>query len=118
MTRKLLRVTAGELKGIFGGVPLRAAMRRTIVSLEQLAAVCARIHAEGIAMDDRESLDQIRCVGAPIGDTARSILASVAISAPARSGDTARTRCVKYCHPPAAHVDSGAPRPRRHCSRR
>jgi len=71
-----------DLQGIFAGVPLRAATRRTIVSLERLAVVCARIRAEGIAIDDRESLDEIRCVAAPVRDPEGRVIASVGISAP------------------------------------
>ena len=71
-----------ELKAIFAGVPRRAVTRRTIVSLDRLAVVCARIRAEGIAIDDRESLDEIRCVAAPVRDQDGRIVASVGISAP------------------------------------
>ena len=71
-----------ELKAIFAGVPLRAATRRTIVSLDRLAAVCDRMRAEGLAIDDRESLEEIRCVAAPVRDQEGRIVASVGISAP------------------------------------
>lgn len=71
-----------ELEAIFAGVPLRAATRRTIVSLDRLAAVCRTIRAKGIAIDDRESLEEIRCVAAPVRDQEGRILASVGISAP------------------------------------
>lgn len=71
-----------DLKGIFADVPLRAATRRTIGSLDRLAVVCARIRAEGLAIDDRESLDEIRCVAAPVRDQEGRIVASVGISAP------------------------------------
>jgi IclR family acetate operon transcriptional repressor len=79
-----------ELKGIFAGVPLRAATRRTIVSLERLALACAKIRAEGIATDDRESLEEIRCVAAPVRDSEGRIVASVGISAPTTRFPTTR----------------------------
>jgi IclR family acetate operon transcriptional repressor len=74
--------TFEDLRTIFAAAPLRAATRRTIVSLDRLAAACARIRSDGIATDDRESLDEIRCVAAPIRDQEGRIVASVGISAP------------------------------------
>jgi IclR family transcriptional regulator, acetate operon repressor len=79
-----------ELTAIFAGGPLRAATRRTIVSLDRLAGVCARIRAQGIAIDDRESLDEIRCVAAPVRDQEGHIVASVGISAPTSRFPTKR----------------------------
>jgi IclR family acetate operon transcriptional repressor len=72
-----------ELKAIFAGVTLRATTRRTIVTLERLAAACARIRAEGIALDDGEFLEEVRCVAAPVRDQDGRIVGSIGISAPA-----------------------------------
>jgi DNA-binding IclR family transcriptional regulator len=71
-----------DLKTIFANVALRAATRRTIVTLDRLAAECTKIRDQGIAVDDRETLDEIRCVAAPIRDPEGRIIASVGISAP------------------------------------
>ena len=71
-----------DLKSIFADVPLRAATRRTIVSLARLAQACARIRAEGIAIDDGEFLEEVRCVAAPLRDQDGRIVASVGISGP------------------------------------
>jgi IclR family acetate operon transcriptional repressor len=71
-----------DLKAIFAGVPLRATTKRTIVSLARLADVCARIRAAGIALDDGEFLNEVRCVAAPVRDQDGRIIASVGISAP------------------------------------
>jgi IclR family transcriptional regulator, acetate operon repressor len=79
-----------DLRTIFTAVPLRAATRRTIVSLDRLAAACGRIRSKGIATDDRESLDEIRCVAAPVRDQEGRIVASVGISAPVTRFPTTR----------------------------
>jgi DNA-binding IclR family transcriptional regulator len=65
------------------------------VSLDRLAVVCARIRAEGIAIDDRESLDEIRCVAAPVRDQEGRIVASVGISAPVSRFPTKRFAIVR-----------------------
>ena len=70
------------LKALLGSVPLHAYTRNTIVSLPKLARVCANVRASGYALDDREHLDDVRCIAAPIRDAQRDIVASVGISAP------------------------------------
>ena len=70
------------LKALLGSVPLHAYTRNTIVSLPKLARVCASIRTSGYALDDREHLDDVRCIAAPIRDPQGDIVASVGISAP------------------------------------
>lgn len=71
-----------DLRAILGGVRLEPTARRTIVSLDRLAAACAKVRTDGTAHDDREFLDEVRCVAAPIRDPEGRIVASVGISAP------------------------------------
>lgn len=71
-----------DLRAILGGVRLQPTARRTIVSLDRLAAACAHVRGAGTALDDREFLDEVRCVAAPIRDPEGRIVASVGISAP------------------------------------
>jgi IclR family acetate operon transcriptional repressor len=71
-----------ELKAIFGTAPLEAYTPRTIVSLPQLAKACARIKADGYALDEAEYVDGVRCLAAPIRDKDGVIVASIGISAP------------------------------------
>ena len=52
------------------------------MSLDRIAAACAKVRTEGTAIDDREFLDEVRCVAAPIRDADGRIVASVGISAP------------------------------------
>jgi IclR family acetate operon transcriptional repressor len=74
--------TRADLRTILADAPLRATTRRTIVSLDRLADACARIRAEGIAVDDGEFVEEVRCVAAPVRDQDGRIVASVGISAP------------------------------------
>ena len=71
-----------EIRTILAGVSLAPTARRTLVSLDRIAAACAKVRTEGTAIDDREFLDEVRCVAAPIRDTNGRIVASVGISAP------------------------------------
>jgi IclR family acetate operon transcriptional repressor len=71
-----------EIRAIFADMTLTPTARRTLVSVDRIAAACARTRAEGTAIDDREFLDEVRCVAAPIRDVDGRIVASVGISAP------------------------------------
>lgn len=71
-----------EIRAIFADVRLEPTARRTLVTADRIAAACARARAEGTAIDDREFLDEVRCVAAPIRDANGRIVASVGISAP------------------------------------
>jgi IclR family acetate operon transcriptional repressor len=71
-----------DLRTIFAGVAFPRTARRTLVSLDRIAAACARVRVEGTAIDDREFLDEVRCVAAPVRDADGRIVASVGISAP------------------------------------
>jgi IclR family transcriptional regulator, acetate operon repressor len=71
-----------ELEVILGTAPLRATTKKSIVSLKRLAEVCARTRVDGVATDDGEFLEEVRCVAAPVRDQDGRIVASVGISAP------------------------------------
>src|SRR5687767_12986471 len=70
------------LTALLGPAPLEAFTRNTIVSLPKLARVCANVRTAGYALDDREHLDDVRCIAVPIRDAQGEIVASVGISAP------------------------------------
>jgi DNA-binding IclR family transcriptional regulator len=70
------------LKAIFGSEPFQAYTPRTVLSLEQLAKACARIKEEGVALDDAEFEEEVRCLAAPIRDSDGTIIAAIGISAP------------------------------------
>jgi IclR family acetate operon transcriptional repressor len=73
---------AQELKRIFGSGPLRSYTKSTIVTLKQLAQVCAEAKTHGFAIDDGEYQDGIRCVAAPIRASDGLIIGAIGISAP------------------------------------
>jgi DNA-binding IclR family transcriptional regulator len=52
------------------------------VSFPQLAKACAKIKADGYAIDDTEYVEEVRCVAAPIRDKVGVVVASIGISAP------------------------------------
>lgn len=79
-----------DLKSVFGRTPLHAYSRSTITSLTKLARTCARVRAEGFAIDDGEYIEEVRCLAAPIRDPQGAIVASVGISSPVTRLDSKR----------------------------
>jgi IclR family transcriptional regulator, acetate operon repressor len=71
-----------ELRTIFAEVAFTRTAKRTLVSLDRIAAACAKARVEGTAIDDREFLDEVRCAAAAIRDASGRVVASVGISAP------------------------------------
>jgi IclR family transcriptional regulator, acetate operon repressor len=71
-----------QLQALFGAGPLETRTKRTIVSIDRMARVCAQIKAQCFATDDGELVDGIRCVAAPIRDKDGTIVGSIGISAP------------------------------------
>lgn len=72
-----------DLKALFGTGNLKAYTDNTIVSIDALAKHCAKIRAAGLAGDDGEYQEGIRCVAAPIRAEGGTIIGSIGISAPA-----------------------------------
>jgi IclR family acetate operon transcriptional repressor len=72
-----------ELVALFGDARLRAYTKQTIVTLPQLARVCAQIKAQGFSCDDAEMQEGVRCAAAPIRAQCGIIVGSIGISAPA-----------------------------------
>jgi len=72
-----------ELISLFGNGPLRAYTKQTIVTLPQLAKVCAQIKAQGYSSDDAEMQEGVRCAAAPIRAENGVVVGSIGISAPA-----------------------------------
>ena len=71
-----------DLKALFGQTALRSYTKRTISSIDGLAKNCAEIRAHGLAGDDGEYQEGIRCVAAPIRADGGTIIGSIGISAP------------------------------------
>jgi IclR family acetate operon transcriptional repressor len=47
-----------------------------------LAEACAKIKAQGFAIDEAEFLEEVRCVAAPIRDKSGAVVAAIGVSAP------------------------------------
>jgi IclR family transcriptional regulator, acetate operon repressor len=74
--------TFDELTDLFGNAPLHPHSKRSITSLDRLAKACVKIAVDGVATDDGEFMEDLRCVAAPIRDQDGVIIASIGISAP------------------------------------
>jgi IclR family transcriptional regulator, acetate operon repressor len=84
--------TATGLLELFGRTPLQRHTKRTVVTLDDLAKVTAKIADLGFAMDDGELIDGLRCVAAPIRDRDDHVVASIGISAPSTRFPKSRYR--------------------------
>jgi DNA-binding IclR family transcriptional regulator len=71
-----------ELTALFGGSALQGHTPTTIVSIKQLAKECAAIKAAGVATDEEEYIQGVRCMAAPVRDRDGMVVASIGISAP------------------------------------
>lgn len=72
----------GDLKALFGTARLKSYTKHTIVSMDALATHCAEIRAKGLAGDDGEYQEGIRCVASPIRAEGGTVIGSIGISAP------------------------------------
>ena len=82
-----------ELKALYGSTPLERYTPRTCVSLPDLAKACTSVRADGFSMDDREYLDDVSCVAAPIRDRGGLVIGSIGVSAPVTRMVEARRSC-------------------------
>jgi IclR family acetate operon transcriptional repressor len=71
-----------ELKALYGSTPLERYTARTSVSLPDLSEACTSVRAHGFSMDDREYLEDVSCVAAPIRDRGGLVIGSIGVSAP------------------------------------
>jgi DNA-binding IclR family transcriptional regulator len=71
-----------ELRTLFGAGNLKAYTPNTIVAIDALAKHCEQIRATGLAEDDGEYQDGLRCVAAPIRAEGGTVIGSIGISAP------------------------------------
>lgn len=78
----LVDLTKSDLKALFGSSPLKAYTKHTIVSMDALAKHCDEIRRNGLAGDDGEYQEGIRCLAAPIRAEGGTVIGSIGISAP------------------------------------
>lgn len=79
-----------ELRALFEGRALAAFTPNTITALDALVAALAETRARGYALDEEEIELGLRCIGAPIFDSAGRASAALAVSIPATRIDAAR----------------------------
>ncbi len=75
--------SADEVDRVISGTPLRAYTTHTITDRDALLAQLEGIRTDGYAIDDEEYDEGIRCVGVPIRDYTRRVIAGISISGPA-----------------------------------
>ena len=71
-----------QLRVLLGSAPLKAYTKQTIITVPQLAKMCAQIRSQGYATDDGEFQEGIRCVASPIRAEDGAVIGSIGISAP------------------------------------
>jgi DNA-binding IclR family transcriptional regulator len=75
--------SADEVERVLGPAPLKPFGPHTLVDRAQLTAHLAKVHEQGFALDDEEYDEGIRCVGVPVRDYTRRVIAGLSISGPA-----------------------------------
>jgi IclR family acetate operon transcriptional repressor len=96
-----------ELKVLYGSAPLERYTPRTCVSLPDLAKACTSVRANGFSMDDREYLEDVSCVAAPIRDRGGLVLGSIGISAPVtRMIEPRRSVIAQHVCDTAQHINA------------
>ncbi len=79
----LAMMPAARRGALIGGLKLRAMTQHTITDAAALDAECLGIAAQGHAFNSEESIDGLLAVAVPVfGETARQVLAAVAVHAP------------------------------------
>jgi len=96
-----------ELKALYGATPLERYTPRTCVSLPDLAKACSRVRAHGFSIDDREYLEDVSCVAAPIRDRGGVVIGSIGVSAPVtRMSESRRSVMAQHVCDTAHHMNA------------
>ena len=96
-----------ELKALYGATPLERYTPRTCVSLQDLATACSGVRAQGFSMDDREFLEDVSCVAAPIRDRGGLVIGSIGVSAPVtRMVEPRRSVLAQHVCDTAQHINA------------
>ncbi len=78
----LAGLSDSALDELYDGVSLEKRTPKSIDNLSDLKREIAEVRARGYAVDRGETLEDLRCVGAPIYDAHGSVVAAVSISVP------------------------------------
>ena len=96
-----------ELKALYGSTPLERYTPRTSVSLPDLAKACTAVRTRGFSMDDREYLEDVSCVAAPIRDRGGLVIGSIGVSAPViRMVEPRRSVVAQHVSDTAQHINA------------
>jgi IclR family transcriptional regulator, acetate operon repressor len=96
-----------ELKALYGSTPLERYTPRTCVSLPELAKACTGVRAHGFSLDDREYLEDVSCVAAPIRDRGGLVIGSIGVSAPVtRMIESRRAVMAQHVCDTAQHINA------------
>ncbi len=96
-----------ELKALYGSTPLERYTPRTCVSLPDLARACTDVRAHGFSLDDREYLEDVSCVAAPIRDRGGVVIGSIGVSAPvSRMLEARRSVLAQHVCDTARHINA------------
>lgn len=71
------------LDDLLGQRPMRAYTRNTVVTRAALLEQLVEVRQRGYAVDDEEIEEGLRCVGAPVRNYSRQVVASISIAGPA-----------------------------------
>jgi DNA-binding IclR family transcriptional regulator len=71
-----------DLDALLAGGDLAGMTPASITDPDRLRAELDRVRAEGVAVDDGESTNAVRCVGAPVRDHTGTTIAAMSVSAP------------------------------------
>lgn len=74
--------TEDEIEKVFEGVTLQKFTKTTITSLDKLKEELKKVAAQGYSVDNEEYEREIRCVGVPVRDYTRRVVAGICISGP------------------------------------
>src|SRR5688572_10127399 len=96
-----------ELKALYGSAPLERYTPSTCVSLPDLAKACTSVLDKGFALDDREYLEDVSCVAAPIRDRGGLVIGSIGVSAPVtRMLDARHSVLAQHVCDTARHINA------------
>lgn len=79
----LAALPTGELDAYLQSAPFPAFTPKTIVSAQGLRDEVRRVATAGVAYDDAEFSEEVRCVAAPVGNYLRNTVAALGVSGPA-----------------------------------
>lgn len=75
--------SADEVDRVLAETPLKRYTEHTLIDREALLGQLEEIRGRGYALDDEEFDEGIRCVGVPVRDYTRRVIAGISISGPA-----------------------------------